>query len=614
MTEKDLNFDHKPAVFPSPANGKQSSCQIPIGNHESSAKSSATFASYSQNLPAKGKLILPTAIWVVIILAGICFLSLMGSLTKTMKTLDTLVEIERENRNVAAKERHQSKSSDDLDAILFKEPSVEPSESQASWLRPKSDSWLASSKLFNLDSLVKPDQPSESQSSVLYSDDDGERLVPNEINDAIESMFNQMIKDDLSNHKSGRNNLHNVNHPIRSKIVISSSVVKPAGLSLLDQQQHQQQQPEQEQFDPSSLVDSMMKEVLEESNANELLARNENKPKSSFANDNKPNHQQSSASSGSLITANIDNLNINFNQANDQSDDTKSKGQKPQDQQDNLDESIESLVLKAFNGPTISELDSPGLQQFVFGNKLSKSVPNTPVLSIMPQNPQDSMRLVLKFDDDKSGNSSTSERPKISSSSPYEFSIGQDMIAPKHTSVMDAQLESLSNDLAKILNSASKSDTDLNKPSLDDSDKGSQDDGSFVVLKFGDIDQGNSVGEAIQAPPKKPAQDAGADNKIGDLFKLFFGPPPDSKLVVMPTDKPEETRKPHRHHHSHHKHDHQSKQVPEPATTAPEIVPIVKGDRASSTIQPIAFLPEIVPVVAEAQSSGDKNATKVEGN
>lgn len=610
MTDKESTFDHKPPVFPSPASGKQS-CQIPIGAHSSSPKSSGAFASYSESLPAKGKLILPTAIWVVIILAGICFLSLMGSLTKTMKTLDTLVELELESSR-HAKER-APKSGHDVAPI--KEPLVLDRDTQASWLRPKSDS----SWLFNSAKIAK--RPSEASSSVLYSDDDSEKLMPSELNDAIESMFNQMMSDELSQPK-GDNNLRHVNRPVSSRIVISSSVVKPAGsLSLQEQRQP---------AEPSLMLDSLMKDLLEESKASEPSAHSGNADDDSDKSSQLKPIQQSAPSSGSLITANIDNLNINFNSPNDPNDDTKSKAQ-----EENLDESIESFISKAFNGGDISDSgsDLPGLHQ-LFSNKFATSATSSPMLSIMAQPSQqpDSMRLVVKFDGDKT----TSDRPKIPSSSPYEFSVGQDMVAPKHKSVMDSQLESLSGELVKILNSASTADNS-NNPSPDDSDieglsrlrasaKNSQqgsklnNDDSFVVLKFDNADQVNSFGDNAQ-PPKKLDQDVAADNKVGDLFKLFFGPPPDSKLVVMPTDhtvdqakaKVEEpTQKPHRHHHhkTHHKQDDHSKKIAELTTIAPEMGPIV-SERFASTIQPIPI--SIMEISPEAQSSGDKNATKVEG-
>lgn len=51
---------------------------------------------YYSNVAQKGKLILPTALWILLVIGGICFLTLLAMLNKTIGTLDTLVELEQE--------------------------------------------------------------------------------------------------------------------------------------------------------------------------------------------------------------------------------------------------------------------------------------------------------------------------------------------------------------------------------------------------------------------------------------------------------------------------------------------------------------------------------------
>lgn len=44
----------------------------------------------------KGKLILPTALWILLVIAGVCFLTLLATLNRSLSTLDEVVEIERD--------------------------------------------------------------------------------------------------------------------------------------------------------------------------------------------------------------------------------------------------------------------------------------------------------------------------------------------------------------------------------------------------------------------------------------------------------------------------------------------------------------------------------------
>lgn len=74
---------------------------------------------YYLNVAQKGKLILPTTLWILLILAGICFVSLLASLNKSINTLDTLVELEQSRHHTKTKKEHSNpthKSASERDA------------------------------------------------------------------------------------------------------------------------------------------------------------------------------------------------------------------------------------------------------------------------------------------------------------------------------------------------------------------------------------------------------------------------------------------------------------------------------------------------------------------
>lgn len=65
-----------------------------------------THGGYYSNVAHKGKLILPTALWILLIIAGICFLTLLATLNKSISTLDTLVELEQDKEARAIVSEH----------------------------------------------------------------------------------------------------------------------------------------------------------------------------------------------------------------------------------------------------------------------------------------------------------------------------------------------------------------------------------------------------------------------------------------------------------------------------------------------------------------------------
>lgn len=102
MANEKETIDSK-SMFPPPSlltsgpNGKVNNEQTPFDMPQKTLTSAPGGAgsAYYQNVTQKGKLILPTALWVLLIVAGLCFLSLLTTLNKTIGTLDTLVEIEQ---------------------------------------------------------------------------------------------------------------------------------------------------------------------------------------------------------------------------------------------------------------------------------------------------------------------------------------------------------------------------------------------------------------------------------------------------------------------------------------------------------------------------------------
>lgn len=72
--------------------------------------SASTIGGYYQNITQKTKLILPTAIWILIVLASICFLCLLSSLNRTLISLDEIVDKDMQAKHHSG-QHHQLHSS-----------------------------------------------------------------------------------------------------------------------------------------------------------------------------------------------------------------------------------------------------------------------------------------------------------------------------------------------------------------------------------------------------------------------------------------------------------------------------------------------------------------------
>lgn len=86
------NLSSKPGVTSEASQIKQ---QLNSAEEQQQSGANPLTGDYYQNVKTKSKLILPTALWILIIVGGLCFLSLLSSLNKTLGTLDTLIEIEQ---------------------------------------------------------------------------------------------------------------------------------------------------------------------------------------------------------------------------------------------------------------------------------------------------------------------------------------------------------------------------------------------------------------------------------------------------------------------------------------------------------------------------------------
>lgn len=104
----------KPPPFQLPSMGNNQKCnkkQLTDENNESKSSSNSQPSGYYLNVAQKGKLILPTALWILLIIAGICFLTLLASLNRSLNALDELVELEEDKvaklESIERAQRHQ---------------------------------------------------------------------------------------------------------------------------------------------------------------------------------------------------------------------------------------------------------------------------------------------------------------------------------------------------------------------------------------------------------------------------------------------------------------------------------------------------------------------------
>ena len=186
-----------------------------LAHHDSSGASttSSSLGGYYNNLTQKTKLILPTALWVLLIFSGICFLGLLMSLNRSLTALDELVKVEgRETQKAYAdliSALHQKQiQKDNEDDKHYKAPTlVHRDESSAKKKKVQSSRQMKPAdlgKLFGDDGtivkVIDLDDPNSNykptdhlmqnkQSKVTKTDD-----ALDELDDSIARLFSMMTK------------------------------------------------------------------------------------------------------------------------------------------------------------------------------------------------------------------------------------------------------------------------------------------------------------------------------------------------------------------------------------------------------------------------------------
>lgn len=302
------------------------------------------------NVAQKSKLILPTALWILLIIAGLYFLTLLASLNRTLSTLDTLVELEQ--GRAASSEAGNNKQADhtgpqlhehkghqlplsrahagaaslaerlradhqqpdeivfdlefsDNDPMTSNEPPPTPATNNWPDLAPKA-SWLSFPAWASLEpghARVGHKRQGEASSAM-----------------ALPSLFGARPDEPAG--------------PVAASIVVGSS--QPLGFDPLV--------ADESNTEMAGLMDTLIKRMLPIFNG---FSDNSD-------DGDKVNKKEDSAShpTGPLVSAKIDKLNINFNQAApSRQDDTESKTNsiKPIDRNDEtgpIEKSIDRLVTK----------------------------------------------------------------------------------------------------------------------------------------------------------------------------------------------------------------------------------------------------------------------------
>lgn len=104
--------EQKPAPLPSPNYTASMTSKPNVANKDAAGSATGAtgagnnpFAGNYFNVAQKGKLILPTALWILIVIAGFCFLSLFATLNKTLVTLESVEQNQHDALVLALKEK-----------------------------------------------------------------------------------------------------------------------------------------------------------------------------------------------------------------------------------------------------------------------------------------------------------------------------------------------------------------------------------------------------------------------------------------------------------------------------------------------------------------------------
>lgn len=483
MAEKE-NFEsasHKIGSFQPTLTSKPSAVHLDARSLESASSSPA---GYYQNVAQKGKLYLPKALWVLLIIGGLCFLALMSSLNKSMNSLDTLIELEREQ----IRGQKHSASHQHLDEHQITD------KSNRFKLKSESESW-----------------PEMADSAALQSE-------PGEEFGSLKSMLDRIFKIDNLN--------ENPDAHVERQFIISSNM-QPFG------------------FD--SPIDTIAK-MMGEKPELDLDEKSKDSP---------------------MISAHIDKVNININPPQDPTPAVAPQlpfAARPEAQlindlplvKQDLDEEIAKLLKLAISNPVAAQYHPASFHHSELApENLSPEGVQSPFKAIKilpfkqlfgPMNVVDSPQVgelnniippmfgrpkTAKFIAPFAKDLPPVEPPKVpelplpgkfmlspaANPSPYE------LIIPHKPEVQPEFKLDLGQNLLD----------DLMLPGKPFGEDQLGDNKRIVIIKtqlpMADSEFPKLGGEL--EPDMKNGEDT---NQVKELFNMFFGPPPDSKLVVAPTE------------------------------------------------------------------------------
>lgn len=436
--------------------------------------------------------------------------------------------------------------------------------------------------------LSMPDWASSETSSERRREDSSSVQYDKE-GDEIKSLVDNLVADSLNEARTSGDTLG----PIHRKIIISSG---PIG----------QLDPLSPQADVSNIMDSMLRQVFADKPA-EL------------------EQSQPASSGGSLISANIDNLNININPNEEES--SKREPDMRELERELPGNAIDSLMSSILESPVrLIPARSQMTETKVF--PFSPSSPDSSLLRfILHPAPRDAEfmtpepKRLFNIDDQMESN----ERIRIPSS-PYEFATGQDMVPPKHKSKMDTDLEALTDEFAKTLAGDFVDkfimDENRNEASEFNKKKGDNSKDSVFIIKFPqDSEQHNKSLLDEGSNSKADTKDlfrSDDENPFGSILKAIFGPPLEPKLPVPhPTEEKSSHKVKDRHGSHHHGH---KEEKPKETSESPSGITI-QGKPAGEMFD---FLAKTNPLEREStskllddtiislpQTSGTQNASRV---
>lgn len=578
--DKEAAFEtagQKPATFAPSLTSKQR----PLDCGASESPNSIPSGGYYQNVTQKGKLILPTAIWILIVVGGLCFLGLLSSLNKTMSTLDTLVEIEQANAKLNKETHHNHHHNNHRVAPLSDE---QVSRDDKDMMTPEElSNWLAFPSWASLER--KPSAPASARSA--RSDEE----------EGFKSLIDQVIRSTGMNPADG---------PISGKIAI-------IGIG-----------------DPN---DANEEDKMLESVMNDLMRANAG-PQASGFNDRaktqveSPPKEQPQPTGGTVITANIDKLSININapptqepaEVHHEFEHPKKERKKAHQHQSglkkhhgqmgSLDQSIDSLMENLMNPSALGDSrkePSSELAEILFPPPMNHPAPYMmhfnhigehqagsrphqmlrhhryhsrphrplspfPNLFIpidpvpQPHSPLDSSippmfgrpqmsRVVIALGDEEGKPTVANEhlmttlkpvqggQPESSPvNSPLDFDLTPQASKPmpprlrldssKEVPIFglqnNAELGSLADSLIQAMQNAQhERSSGSNKDNVE----------SLVFINGEPLVSDNQLSQSVTEDLKRD-KSGKLHNHVNDLFQLFFGPPPDSKLVVAPQISP----------------------------------------------------------------------------